>query len=152
MNPSWYGRRYPTEEDLALAIEATGAAILHAEIGDGALFVAGESPIPPVVILPMRGGLLRISWLLAHELGHLTLHGGYTSRWTHDRQENQANAWAARALIPASSIKRHRNASLDAFIGALSSHYEHLPLVDCPQRRLAAEIATIRLKAVEEVA
>ena len=152
MNPNWYGRRYPTPEDLILAIETTGAVILYAEIGDGALFVAGEPPIPPVVILPVQGGVLLLSWLLAHELGHLTLHGGYTSRWTHDRQEHQANVWAARALIPDRSIREHKNASLDAFLAALSIHYEHLPLEDCSQRRLAAEIATIRLKAVEEVA
>ena len=108
--------------------------------------------MPPAIILPQSVGQLRLVWLMAHELGHLVLHGGYVSRWTHDRQEAAADRWAARALVPESAVRRHRNASVDAFIGALSSHYEDIPLYDCPERRLAAEIATIRLKAVEEVA
>ena len=152
MNPDWFQRCYPTTDDLIAAIESRGAVILRAHIGDAGLFVAGEGKLPPAVILPIQVGQLRHVWLLAHELGHLVLHGGYISRWAHDRQEAAADRWAARALIPASSVRRHRNASVDAFIGALSSHYEDIPLHDCPQRRLAAEIATIRLNAVEEVA
>lgn len=149
---SWFSRRYPTADDLLVSIEGLGAVVLKAPIGTGALFVAGEGSMPPAIILPQSVGQLRLVWLMAHELGHLVLHGGYVSRWTHDRQEAAADRWAARALVPESAVRRHRNASVDAFIGALSSHYEDIPLYDCPERRLAAEIATIRLKAVEEVA
>ena len=151
-NPSWFSHRYPTVDDLLVAIEGLGAVVLKAPIGTGALFVAGEGHLPPAIILPKKVGQLRLVWLMAHELGHLVLHGGYVSRWTHDRQEAAADRWAARAMVPESAVRRHRNASVDAFIGALSSHYEDIPLYDCPERRLAAEIATIRLKAVEEVA
>jgi hypothetical protein len=87
---------------------------------------------------------------MAHELGHLTLHGGYTSRWTHDRQEHQAHRWAARALIPEAAVQRYHNASVDAFVGALSKHYQDIPLRDCPERELAGTIARMRLLLVED--
>ena len=106
--------------------------------------------IPPAIILPLEVGQLRMAWLLAHELGHLVLHGGYISRWTHDRQEAAADRWAARALIPETAVQRYQNASVDAFVGALSKHYQDIPLRDCPERELAGTIARIRLSLVEE--
>lgn len=111
-----------------------------------------EAPGFSVICLPEPLSPLEEAWYLAHELGHLVQHGGYTTDWAHDKQEAQASRWAACALIPEAAVRRHANASLDAFIAALSAHFEHLPLEDCPQRRLAAQIARIRLKAVEEVA
>ncbi len=61
------------------------------------------------------------------------------------KEENQAERWAACALIPESRIRAYGNASEDAMMAALSSHYEDLPLEDCPARRLAAKIARTRL-------
>ena len=58
-------------------------------------------------------------------------------------------AWAACALIPEARIRAHRNACLDAFVGALSAHFEDLPLTNCASRRLAGRIAKIRLKNME---
>ncbi len=150
--PSWFGRKYPSCEDLERELEARGCRITQASIGDEALFVVGEGGDPHVVILPVAVGPLRRAWLLAHELGHLVQHSGYIGPWTHDRQEHQADTWAAKALIPESAVRRHQNASLDAFIAALSSHYEDLPHEDCQQRRLAATIASTRLRSMEEVA
>ena len=150
--PAWFEKKYPSLEDLERSLECCGCRVTHAEIGDEALFVAGDGHEPHVVILPAAAEGLRRAWLLAHELAHLLMHRGYASGWTRSQQEARANAWAARALIPEAAVRRHRNASMDAFIAALSAHYEDLPSEDCPQRRLAAEIAHIRLKAVEEVA
>jgi len=104
-----------------------------------------------VILLPWVTGLREV-WLLAHELGHLVQHAGPRGELLYSKDEAQANRWAARALIPEKRVRAYANASLDAFIGALSAHYEDLPLEDCPARRLAAHIARIRLKAVEDVA
>ena len=149
--PAWFSLRYPCLFDLEAHAWSLGALVQRGACTDaGIVYVT-----PPgfhVICLPEDLGPLDEVWQLAHELGHLVLHEGYTSEWTYRRQEAQASRWAARALIPQAAIQRHCNASLDAFIGALSAHYEDIPLEDCPQRRMAAEIATIRLKAVEEVA
>lgn len=150
-NPAWFGRRYPGWDDLLAFAESLGCLVARADIGEHGLFVAGEDEEPPVIIIPEHDGLSSF-WTLAHELGHLVQHVGPRGELLHDKDEAQADRWAARALIPRARVAHHRNASLDAFIGALSAHYEELPLEDCPARRLAARIAHIRLKAVEEVA
>lgn len=147
----WLGRTYPNLDDLERSLEALGGVLTQADIGDEALFVVGENDIPPVVILPVGVGVLRKTWLLAHELGHLVQHAGPRGDLLRGKDENQASRWAARALIPERAIRRHQNASMDAFIAALSAHYQDLPLEDCPERRLAAEIALVRLGAMKEV-
>lgn len=149
MTLAWHGRRYPSLNDLVLALEARGAVILHADIGEEALFVAGEPPVPPVVILPIGVGPLHLAWLMAHELAHLVKHEGYSSPWAYDRQEHQARIWAATALIPEAAVQRHNNASVDAFVAALSKHYEDLPPYDCRAREIAGIIARVRLSLVK---
>lgn len=151
--PSWYGIKYPTIEDLEIHASDNGAIVARGDIR-GALYVPPGTlapDAPPMILLPRRGPL-ETAWLLAHELGHLLRHSGAALSSRAGKLEVQADHWAARALIPESAIQRHGNASVDAFIAALSAHYEDIPLYDCPQRRLAAKIATIRLRAVEEVA
>ena len=147
--PAWYARHYPSRKDLEDHADRLGALVLYIpELPAGAI-VFMKPPARHVICIPAGLGPLDEIWQLAHEVAHLVLHGGYISEWQHDRQEHQADIWAARALIPTAAMHRHRNASEDAFIAALSSHYEDIPLVDCPQRRLAAEIATIRLSTME---
>ena len=149
-NPGWFTRRYPNVADLEAHAWLLGALVERGACGAaGVVFV--EPPGFTTICLPVGLGPLDETWQLAHELGHLMLHEGYISEWTYQKQEAQASRWAARALIPEAAIRRHQNASVDAFIAALSAHYEDIPLCDCPQRRLAAEIAMIRLGAVEEV-
>jgi hypothetical protein len=151
--PNWYGKKYPSIEDMESYAALHGAIVARGSI-PGALYVPGgavEPESPPMILLPIRGPL-EMAWLFAHELGHLVQHAGRRGEYLRSKDEAAADRWAARALIPEAAVRRHRNASLDAFIAALSAHYEDLPLEDCPQRRLAARIANIRLKAVEEVA
>lgn len=148
--PVWFGRRYPSLLDFEQYAESLGAGIGEANIPFG-VFLADVLGVP-VILLPRGCSGLERAWFLAHEIGHLVQHTGPRGDLLHGKDEGQADRWAARALIPESAVRRHRNASLDAFIGALSKHYEDLPLYDCPQRRLAAKIASIRLKSVEEVA
>jgi len=149
-SPSWFTHRYPSLADLEAHAWLLGALVERGPCGEaGVVFV--DPPGFTTICLPEGLGPLDEMWQLAHELGHLIQHHGYTTELAHDKQEAQACRWAARALIPESAIRRHRNASMDAFIAALSAHYEEIPLMDCPQRRLAAEIAIIRLGAVEEV-
>jgi len=138
-------------DDLLDFAESMGCKVGIAALGEGALFVAGEGQEPPVILLPGGDGLL-VHWLLAHELGHLVHHVGPRGELSYSKDEATANRWAARALIPQARIKAHGNASMDTFIGALSAHYEELPLFDCPARRLAAKIADIRLGSLEDVA
>ena len=151
-NPPWFGRHYPRLDDLAADAEAMGCVVGCADLDGMALYTAPEGDEPAVILLPRQAGLLERCWLLAHELGHLHLHAGPRGPLLEGRDEAAADRWAARALIPQARVARHGNASLDAFIAALSAHYEDLPLFDCPARRLAAHIATIRLRAVQEVA
>ena len=149
-NPPWFSRRYPRLADLEAYAWELRAVVMWGPC-EAAGIVLLEPPGFSVICLPEGLGPLEESWQLAHELGHLRFHAGYTTGYAHDRQEAQASRWAAQALIPAAAIRRHQNASVDAFIGAMSAHYEDIPFEDCPQRRLAAEIALIRLDAVEEV-
>lgn len=147
--PAWYGRSYPTLEKLEAYAWELGAVVMRGPV-DAFCSLPDEEGQVAVIGLPDTAGPLESIWLLAHELGHLVLHLGYISPWTRDRQERQAGKWAACALIPETRIMAHQNASLDAFIGALSAHFEDLPLISCNSRRLAGKIARIRLKTLEE--
>ena len=149
-SPKWYGARYPNIDDLKSFAVSQGAVLAYADI-PFSVFLPDVEGVR-VIILPNGLGLLDECWSLAHELGHLVKHSGPKGVRSHGKEEAQANQWAARALIPSARIRHHQNASLDTFIGALSAHYEELPLWDCPQRRLAARIAEIRLGALEDVA
>lgn len=151
VQPDWYGLRYPTLEDLEVFTEQLGAGVVWTRAGQAA-FDPGDAERAPAIYVPRRAGPLEQAWLLAHELGHLVQHAGPRGELLWSKDETQADRWAALALIPAARIEAHGNASLDAFIAALSAHFEDLPYEDCPQRRLAAWIAEIRLRTIEEVA
>jgi Zn-dependent peptidase ImmA (M78 family) len=150
VNPVWFEKRYPSLADLEEMAEAAGAGIGEADIPMG-VFIADVLGVP-VILLPKESAGLNRIWTLAHELGHLVLHSGPRGVFLYGKDEAAADRWAARALIPERVIRHYGNASLDVFIGALSKHYEDIPLMDCPQRRLAAHIGSIRLRAIEEVA
>lgn len=148
----WFGRRYPSIKDLEDAAWQLGCVVVRGPVSN-AFFIPPSAALPYGTIgIPDTHGPLETAWALAHEVGHALLHAGRLGPLQRDKQEAQADRWAARALIPRARVAHHRNASLDAFIGALSAHYEELPLEDCAARRLAARIAQIRLRAVEEVA
>jgi len=149
-SPKWFGKRYPCIQDLEAFAHSLGIAVGYADIPIGLYFSSIDGV--PAIVVPSNVGLLEMVWTLAHELGHAMHHAGPKGERCHGKEESQASLWAARALIPESRVKIHGNASLDAFIGALSAHYEDIPLEDCPARRLAAQIAKIRLRAVQEVA
>lgn len=145
MKPDWYGRRYPTLQGLIQAAEARGALITWADSGGEAVYIAGAGGEPPVIVLPTGQELLREAWELAHELGHLFQHAGPRGTLLYDKDERAADRWAACALIPETRVVAYKNASLDAFIGALSRHYGPIEERNSETRRLAARIATIRL-------
>jgi len=98
-------------------------------------------------LIPEAQGILARHWSLAHELGHALRHAGPIPGLK-GKQEAQANHWASCALIPEARILHHQNASIDAMIAALSAHYEDIPFIDCPNRRLAARIGKYRLEAL----
>lgn len=147
--PSWFGRTYPTQDDLLDFAWDLGAAVTFGRVSKGAYFPAnpdyGEDA---VLVVPDHDEALPKTWSLAHEVGHLVLHLGYTSPWTRAKQETQAERWGACALIPQERIRAYKNASVDAFIAALSRHYQDVPAENSPIRRLAARIAKIRLQAL----
>jgi len=103
----------------------------------------------PVLGIPAIEGPLEHIWSLAHEIGHLVKHTGAAGELRYSKNEAQADNWAACALIPEARIIMHANACEDSMIAAISAHYQDLPLIDCPERRLAAYIARIRLKRLE---
>jgi Zn-dependent peptidase ImmA (M78 family) len=116
-------------------------------------FHPGNEDVGPSIFIPKTAGILEQFWMLAHELGHLLNHRGYINAMSRDRQESQAERWAACALIPFDRIAAYSNACEDAMIAALSAHYEDLPYEDCPARELAGKIARIRLESLaQEVA
>jgi len=145
LKPAWYGRRYPTLETLVLAAEARGALVTWADSGGEAIYIAGAGAEPPVIVLPKGVLLLQEAWTLAHELGHLHQHAGPRGELFYDKDEAAADRWAACALIPEARILAYKNASLDAFIGALSRHYGPLGDGNSESRGLAARIGRIRL-------
>ena len=143
--PRWYGRRYPTLEDLADFGSRMGAVVaLDAGLRNSLCVVED----PPILLIATRRGPLDTAWALAHELAHLCLHAGPGSAAIRSKNERQANHWAACALIPQARVDFHQNASEDNFMAALSCHYEDLPPRDCWARDLAHEIARHRLDAL----
>jgi hypothetical protein len=150
-DPAWYGHRYPTWDDFEALAWDLGATVVKGPVSKGAFFAAGLRPgAPAVVVIPQDYGPLEQIWSLAHELGHLVQHTGPKGKMFHRKSESQANRWAAKALVPEARIMIHQNACTDAIIAALSVHYEDIPFINCPTRRLAAKIAKIRLKILEE--
>ncbi len=147
-SPKWYGKTYPTWEDLEKYAWVLGASVVVGRIHAGVFFPGNDYELPLIAIPQDTPPLARI-WALAHELGHLVQHAGPKGELMWSKDEAQANRWAACALIPEARIQEHQNASVDAFVGALSAHYEELPPVNCAQRRLAGRIAKIRLKYLE---
>lgn len=145
--PDWYGVRYPSEVDLASAAELVGARVVM-KVLPAAVFIPGILGAPPMILAPTQFGPLATMWALAHELGHLRWHGGPGNKIIRSKNEQQANKWAACALIPEARVRLYQNASVDAFIAALSANYEDLPPSDCPSRTLAHKIAQYRLKAL----
>jgi len=105
----------------------------------------------PLIVIPEYETNLEQCWYLAHEIGHLACTpGGNRGCLLYDKDEARANIWAAQALIPLERIQNYMNASLDAMIAALSSHYTDLPLRACKLRRLAARIAQFRLESLKQ--
>ena len=152
-NPSWFSHRYPTRVDLEEFALTLRTKVVHDRQVEAGCILQVAPPGVNIIFLPMGLGDLAECWQLAHELAHLVLHPeGYISPYTYTRQEAQARKWAAQALIPEAAVRRHKNASQDAFIAALSAHFGDIPLRDCAERRLAAEIAAIRLRDIGEVA
>jgi len=147
MTPVWFGLQYPSLGDLEGYAADLGVGLGYADVPIGLFLpdVMGQQ----VIILPEEASPLERMWHLAHELGHAVQHSGPKGKRSHGKEEAQANRWSACALIPEARILLHQNACLDAFIGALSAHYEDLPLEDCPARRLAGEIAKHRIHALK---
>lgn len=149
MTSAWFGHRYPKWRDLERHAEALGAVVVENGTPKAA-FIADPSLGGPMIVIPKGLPPLERIWNLAHELGHLIQHTGPLPR-SRTKQEAQADRWGSCALIPEARIQAHGNASEDAFIAALSAHYQELPMHDCPERRLAAKIARIRLKTLEAI-
>lgn len=144
---NWFGRRYPSLGDLESLADAMGVPVAWGPF-PGAAYLAPMDG-GPALFMPSDRGPLETVWLLAHELGHLRAAHEGKDRIHPSRKECQASRWAACALIPEARILHHGNASEDAFMGALSAHFEMLPYEDCPARELACRIARTRMQALE---
>lgn len=143
--PKWYGVRYPSQGDLVSYTENMGCLVVVASIVTACVVLDEEYP---AIMIPKSYGPLLFHWALAHELGHLSCHTGPRGALLYDKDEQAADDWAAKALLPEARIRYYRNASVDAFMGALSMHYEDLHFENYPSRTLAARIAEIRLRCL----
>ncbi|WP_316411292.1 ImmA/IrrE family metallo-endopeptidase [Mesoterricola sediminis] len=150
-NPDWFGNSYPDFHTMLGLAEENRIGVGFADVPFG-LYYPNIMGVRVIVIPNGVSPLMRI-WALAHELGHAFQHSGAKGSLSYRKEEVQASRWAAQALIPIQRICMYQNASIDAFIGALSAHYEDIPFEDCPARDLAASIAKYRLSALaQEVA
>lgn len=149
MTPEWFGRRYPTLQDLEDDALKLSVPVLYGRCVKPGMVWDLDGPL--CIAVPGYAGNLAKCWAVAHELGHLHLHHGRATEWLHDKREEEASAWAARALIPVDRVRRYKNASLDAFIAALWRNYEEFPVGNSGVRMLAAAIAHHRLKYLEKV-
>lgn len=108
----------------------------------------------PIVLLPEDAGPLEMIWSLAHELGHAIRHSGPKGSLSYGKEEAQASRWAACALIPYERITAYGNASEDAMVAALGTHYRkvcHTRIA--PPAHWPAALARIRLESLaQEVA
>lgn len=147
--PAWYAQSYPTIDDLESFACDLGAVVVWGRCS-WASFFPGDAELAPAIFVPRAAHALARVWGLSHEIGHLVQHSGPRGELMWAKGEAQANRWAACALIPQERIRAHKNASLDAMVAALSAHFEDIPLEDCPARRLAAKIARIRLRALDD--
>lgn len=132
-------------EDLAWDL---GAVVVSGDVPTAFVCLPEEPGQAAVIGIPRDAHGLERYWLLAHELGHLAQHAGPKGPASYGKDEAAADRWAAQALIPERRVRAHGNASLDAFLAALSVHYQDLG--DGPERALAARIAGIRLSILGE--
>ena len=102
--------------DLVAVIEAAGAVVLERDLATHELDAVSQWSTGrlPVVLLNEGAPGDRMRFSVAHELGHLILHGAPGA--TVD-QERQADEFASEFLMPANAIRQHLRRRID--IGAL---------------------------------
>lgn len=145
--PAWFGRHYPSLEELEQHALDLGAPVHYGSYKAPACLWDMDGPL--VIFVPAYSGVLARAWGVAHELGHLCLHHG-PIHYMADKHEAEADAWAAKALIPEARVRHYRNASVGSFIGALHRHYQEIPPENVGIRALAARIALTRLNLLRE--
>lgn len=149
---SWYGHHYPAFEDLQAVAQLHGVHVVFHPDFDCPRVVWHETVMEPwVIAIPEQFGPLARIWALAHEVGHLVLHDGPVDAEVYRMQEDEADAWAACALLPQKRISRYVP-STAGLIRALGKHYQPIPAYEAKDRlrSLAARIALTRMKALEE--
>lgn len=141
----WFGKRYPTLEDLEVVARQQGACVLYGACAAPAAL--WDALGPHSIFIPDYRGKLAKCWGISHELGHIVLGHGPVPH-SNPHHELDADKWAAQALIPEARIRAYRNATLSGFIKALLRHYA---AEDDAVRMLAARIAHARLAALEDL-
>lgn len=97
----WQIPRGPMENLCAL-IEASGVIVVHADFSDVDVDGVTIRPtaIRPIIFLNRNRPACRQRFSLAHELGHVVLHGYHTRD-----MEKEADRFAAELLLPAKSVE-----------------------------------------------
>lgn len=147
----WYGKSYPSLGDLEALARAMGCPVAyHPNFDVPRFFLHSRTMQPWFIGVPEQFGNLARCWAVAHELGHRHLHpDGPVDLEFWRMQEDEADHWAACALIPEERVRHYKNASVGAFIAALHRNYQEIPKGPCGLRRLAARIALTRLGKVQ---
>lgn len=91
--------------DLIAAIESTGTPVVFMRMGSTKLSaISLQGDVRPIVVVNSMLPFSHCRWSLAHEVGHLVLHG----RAGGDEQlEDEANRFADELLLPAADIRRY---------------------------------------------
>ena len=124
--------------DLTALVEAAFGVVVSFDFGTTqidavSLWVNG---LPPIVFMNPALPRSRYRWTLAHELGHLVMHG-----YPNPHMEDEANEFAAEFLMPADEIRRDlRAVTLDRLLSlklewgtsvqALLMHAQRLGKID----------------------
>lgn len=154
MTSEWYGLRCPTFEDLIrAAAQHEVQVVTHPDFDCPRLFLDLQPlPEPWVIAIPSQFGPLARLWALAHELGHLVLHDGPACRDAYRLQEDEADWWAAGALLPGGMIAGLGDPHADRFTLFLWDNYERFPHSFQGVHMLARRIAHARVHSFQRSA
>lgn len=107
--------------DLTALIEATGIPVYHAELGHDKLSAISLPGVNGrhVIILNIALSASAQRFALAHELGHLVMHGGVAS----EDMEREADEFASALLMPADQIRPQLRGLRFNTLGGLKSYW-----------------------------
>lgn len=147
--PPWFGVSYPSLSELENLAASLGAPVFYDRYRQP--FLQWDKAGPLCIVVPSYSGKLPRFWAIAHELGHLVNGHGPLDHHLGGPMEEEADEWAAEALIPEERIRKYGIPSVEGCLRALGKHYQEIPKTMTGVRPLGCRIAFARLRALGEV-